>query len=304
MKVIWIKDGNIGHEKQVKVLLNELSKSQNLVIDERSIKGSFPFFRYIDPIEDKYYDIIIGAGHKTYSFLLDIKKKQKIETKTIAVLAPSIKRNKFDIICAPEHDKKKLDGCNEVITFEGSLSKVSFADPDMNTILIGIGGKNKHYKFDSEHLLSQIHYFLSINPNKKCYIFNSRRTPSLFTNELRFLDEKNKDITFCDFKNHSISFEDILHKSSSKLISRDSVNMIYESLSCRGNTYLLDMKSKKQNNKIVRNINNLIINKKVGYIDCSNLIEGMSKMKICKQNEFNEVFAEVEKVAFKLNKIL
>jgi len=27
-------------------------------------------------------------------------------------------------------------------------------------------------------------------------------------------------------------------------------------------------------------------------------------MKICKQNEFNEVFAEVEKVAFKLNKIL
>ena len=80
--------------------------------------------------------------------------------------------------------------------------------------------------------------------------------------------------------------------------------MIYESLSCRGNTYLLDMESKKQNNKIVRNINNLIINKKVGYIDCSDLIEGMSKMKICKQNEFNEVFAEVEKVAFKLNKIL
>jgi len=304
MKVIWIKDGNIGHEKQVKVLLNELSKSQNLVIDERSIKGSFPFFRYIDPIEDKYYDIIIGAGHKTYSFLLDIKKKQKIETKTIAVLAPSIKRNKFDIICAPEHDINKLDGCNEVVTFKGSLSKVSFTNPDMNTILIGIGGKNKHYKFDSEHLLSQIHYFLSINPHKKCYIFNSRRTPTSMTNELRLLEEKNKDIMFCDFKNHSISFEDILHKSSSKLISRDSVNMIYESLSCQGNTYLLDMKSKKQNNKIVENINNLIINKQIGYIDCSNLIEGISKIKIRKQNEFNEVFAEVEKVAFKINKIL
>ena len=90
------------------MLLNELLKSQDLVIDERSIKGSIPFFRYIDHIEDKKYDIIIGAGHRTYSFLLDIKKNQKNETKTIAVLAPSIKRNKFDVICAPEHDKKKI----------------------------------------------------------------------------------------------------------------------------------------------------------------------------------------------------
>ena len=69
MNVIWIKDGNVGHEKQVKVLLNELLKSQDLVIDERSIKGSIPFFRYIDHIEDKKYDIIIGAGPVSYTHL-------------------------------------------------------------------------------------------------------------------------------------------------------------------------------------------------------------------------------------------
>ena len=36
MNVLWIKDNNIGHEKQVRVLLEELSKQITLDIDERS----------------------------------------------------------------------------------------------------------------------------------------------------------------------------------------------------------------------------------------------------------------------------
>ena len=50
-----------------------------------------------------------------------------------------------------------------------------------------------------------------------------------------------KEIIFVIIRNKDISFESILHKSSAKLITRDSVNMIFESLSCKGNTYLVDM---------------------------------------------------------------
>ena len=75
MNVLWIKDNNIGHEKQVKVLLDELSKDRNLNIDSRNIKGIPPIFKYIDKVQENFYDLIIGAGHKTYSFLLDIKTK-------------------------------------------------------------------------------------------------------------------------------------------------------------------------------------------------------------------------------------
>ena len=32
MNILWIKDNNIGHEKQVKVLLDELSKNNDLNI--------------------------------------------------------------------------------------------------------------------------------------------------------------------------------------------------------------------------------------------------------------------------------
>ena len=34
MKVLWIKDNNIGHEKQVKILLDELNKNVDLDIDD------------------------------------------------------------------------------------------------------------------------------------------------------------------------------------------------------------------------------------------------------------------------------
>jgi hypothetical protein len=52
-----------------------------LNIDERSIKGSLPLFRHIDEVSKRYYDVIIGAGHKTYPFLVNIKKYQKKHTK-------------------------------------------------------------------------------------------------------------------------------------------------------------------------------------------------------------------------------
>ena len=77
MNVLWIKDNNKGHEKQVKVLLDELLKNHNFDIEERSVKGSLPFFRHINKVNKNYYDIIIGAGHKTYPFLLNLKKIKK-----------------------------------------------------------------------------------------------------------------------------------------------------------------------------------------------------------------------------------
>ena len=304
MNILWIKDNNIGHEKQVKVLLDELSKNNDLNIDQRTVKGFIPFFRYIDDVQENYYDILIGAGHKTYSFLLDIKKYQKDNTKNIAILTPSFKKDNFDIICAPMHDAHKLKHCNNVISFEGSLSKVSLQEPDKNIVMVAVGGKNKHYVFNEIDIISQINYFLSLHPNKDCFIFNSRRTPSSMNTMLKDMSLSNKNITFCDFKDKSYSFENTLHISSSKLITRDSVNMVYESLSSKGNTYLIDMREIKNDNKVVKIINNLILNKKIGYIEIGAISDGISKMKLNKQNIYNEVFAEVEKVSYELNKLI
>mgnify|MGYP001454727151 FL=1 len=305
MNVLWIKDNKTGHEKQVKVLLDELSKDIELDIDERIVKGRFPFFRTINQVEKNYYDIIIGAGHKTYSLLLDVKKYQKDDCKTIAVLSPTFKKDYFDIICAPLHDKNKFKSSNNVIFFEGSLAKVSTNEPSKDITMIAVGGTNKHYRFDKDHLIYQISFLINLYSNNDIYIFNSRRTPDSFNKELDKITKDNANITFANINNNqSISIDEVLQKASTKLISRDSINMVYESLSSKGDTYLLDMKDFKSNNKVVKNVNHLIANRKIGYVDTSDIINGISKIKLEKQNSYNDVYAEVEKVAFEIRKYL
>ena len=284
-------------------MLDELSKTRDINIIQINVKGFHPFFKYVDPVEENLFDLIIGAGHKTYSFVIDIKKSQKKSCKTVAILTPSFNKDKFDLICAPAHDQNKFNNSNNVIFFEGSLAKVSLDETDENIMLVAIGGKSKHYYFDEDSILNQIEYFLSVYPNKEYYVFNSKRTPVSMNNKIAKLAGI-KEIIFCDYKNNDISFESILHKSSAKLITRDSVNMIFESLSCKGNTYLVDMKIKNKTNKVVKTVNNLIEQKKIGYIEQSDMVDGLSTIKIHKQNVYNDVFAEVEKVAYKLNQLI
>ena len=302
MNVLWVKDNNIGHEKQVDVLLKELSKKLNLKIDSRIVKNSFPLQKKIESVKSNYYDILIGAGHKTHSILLKNKKNQKKTTKVIAILSPTFYKSKFDIICTPSHDKHKFNSKNNVIFYEGSLVTVSLKETREDVVMIAIGGKNKHYIFDQDHIYDQMEYFLSINSNKHCYIFNSRRTPREISKKISSQYKDNERITFVDFYDNrsNISIEEIMHQSQSKLITRDSVNMVYESLSCKGDTYLFNMHAKRGSNKVVENINTLIKSREVGFVDCSELTKGFSKMKLEKQNIHNDVFAEVEKVAYEI----
>ena len=58
----------------------------------------------------------------------------------------------------------------------------------------------------------------------------------------------------------------------------------------------------KINNKIVKQINKLKINRQIGYLEESSLVADIQKTKIHSQNEHNDVFAEVEKLAYKLIK--
>ena len=86
-----------------------------------------------------------------------------------------------------------------------------------------------------------------------------------------------------------------------KIVTPDSVNMVYECLSSRGETILLNMPSKK-NNKIVRNINALKKDKRVGYMSISNLSEGITTHKLEKQNKYFDVLREVEKLSYSILK--
>lgn len=307
MNILWIKDGKIGHEKQVKILLDELKKSLEITISEFIIQPfsvkNFILSFFNRHLENKdNFDMVIGAGHSTYMKVLSFKKDSQSKPLLISVLVPSISKNKFDLICAPSHDSYKIKNTSNVIFYEGSLAKVSHVDPSIDIGMVAIGGINKHYVFDEAHISKQIEYMLSIHPSKTWYIFNSRRTSQLMNDKLQKIADKNKKTVIVSYDNKELnfSFDDTLSSASVKLISQDSVNMVYEALSSKGETYIFDMDSKNKNNKVVKQVNKLVKNKQIGFIEYSDLTPGLKKMNLKTQNKFNEVHAEVEKVAYKV----
>jgi mitochondrial fission protein ELM1 len=107
-------------------------------------------------------------------------------------------------------------------------------------------------------------------------------------------------IVLNDDANTDISFDETISSASLKLISQDSMNMVYEALSSKGTTYVFDMDSISKDNKIVNQINRLISNREIGSIEYLNMADGLTKMQLKPQKEFNDVYAEVEKLAYKL----
>ena len=319
MNILWLKDGKLGHEKQVKALLDELSKTEDIKIKEHIIDitkfGRIleTLFYFINPNKKSSYwhnnsnlveyedvDIIIGAGSNVYISILKFKRGLKTiynkDVIAISVLVPSFFINKFDIICAPKHDSHKLTKKGNIIFFEGSLANVSNDETEEDIGLIGIGGKNKHYIFDQEKIIQQIEYLLSIYPNKKWHIFSSRRTSTKMIQELNLLSKNFTNIFLVQE-----GFDKMIKKASIKIITKDSMNMVYESISTKGKTVLFSMKYFKKN-KVTKQIDKLIQNKQVGYLEHSKMVDGLSKITLQQQNEYHEIFSEVEKVAFKLAK--
>jgi len=317
MNILWIKDGKKGHEKQVQALLEELSKTIDIKIYEEdyhisSLKRFFDIFHHATSYVLKKYDsckiiksynqndihLVVGAGSNIHTRLLLLKKVLKdIYNKdiiAISVLTPSLFKSEFNFICAPNHDEIKLSNIKNTIFFEGSLAKVSIQEPDDSVGLIGLGGINKHFIFNEDDLIKQIEYILSLYPNKDWYLFSSRRTPELMISKINKLSNSYSNIII----DHE-SFDEIIKRASIKFITQDSMNMVYESLSTKGQTFVFNMKYKNEN-KITKQIKKLLENKQIGYIENISMSDGLKKIKIQPQNPHFEVFAEVEKLSFQL----
>ena len=119
---------------------------------------------------------------------------------------------------------------------------MSSEEVDEKVGMIAIGGKNKHYLFNIKKLMDQIEFVTSIYPNKNWHIFPSRRTPPKMLDLLSNLAKINNKIILAES-----NFNEVLNKASIKIITQDSVNMVYESLSSRGYTILFNMKYCRKN---------------------------------------------------------
>ena len=302
MRIWWFKDSKIGHEKQVRAILDNLACSEDFILEEISSNNPIwlellLYMLKIRPKIDSIPDVIIGAGSKTNIPMLRHKLHKK--TKVISVMKPQFFQKRFYLILAPRHDFLAIP--ENVHTYIGSLAKVRISNNLENIGLIVIGGINRHFDFNHDHILLQINFITSLYPEINWIVFNSRRTPQKFNTEIK----KNKDIKkFVNFNENFEPLDNYISKAKIKFVTPDSINMIFESLSSSGETFLFQMK-KFKDNKITMLIEDIKINKFVGYLEKQQVEgSGIKKLSLAQPNKLHEPFREVEKVVYKIKQIL
>ena len=315
MNVYWFQDSKTGHLKQVQALLGQLKKETELSItpinfsNHESLPAMLSNKNKLDGPT-----ILIGAGHDVYSKIL--RSKKYIEKLTdqdifsIAVLRPSYKLNSFDLIVAPEHDFRKGNLPKNVISFQGSLAATSQVPIDESKAIIAIGGPSKHYKFDQEILMKQLHYILSLHPKHKFKIFNSRRTPDTLNVELKNELNNYPNSKFIHLNSpESDVFQKTLNESALKFVTPDSSNLVFEALSTKGQTYLIQIESSRYRRifgtkKIRESMHELVHSKRVGVVSILNKKGGIDVSRIEAPSPHFEPLAEVEKVSFSIMKFI
>lgn len=272
MKILWLKDQKVGHEKQVHVILERLQenipKIELIEVDVNIsfIKNLLLFLSKIHPSISLKPDVIIGAGSGTHLEMLRIKQKFNNEPKIICIMKPSIFLKQFDLVFAPRHDFNSAIPKN-VFVYQGSIVEQKIYDDLDDNILVLLGGENKHFIFSIEKILNQIKFIESNHEfmNKKILIFNSRRTPKKLNALLKDWSEQSNNLNFMDY-HKSISLSNYMGKSFYTFVTPDSVNMIFESLSSLSKTYVFS--SETQNNtKVTKLINNLVDKNSLGRIE-------------------------------------
>ena len=122
------------------------------------------------------------------------------------------------------------------------MATTSLIEPTPNKGIIGLGGSSKHYEFDDELVSKQIEYVLTTHPHHHFHIYNSRRTPSALSQAIKDMTEEFQNFTFIDFESpEAKSFQEDLQTSELKFVTPDSSNLVFEALSCKGKTYVMQI---------------------------------------------------------------
>lgn len=260
---IWrITDGKAGHDSQSTGLCNAIKRIKSCECFDIAAGSSISHFK--DLLLNRFPsgkdlpnpDIIIAAGHGTHLAMLAAKRARS--GKTIVLMKPSLPLSFFDMCIIPQHDH--VTNRKNVITTTGAINPIQFNENKLaNTGLILIGGPSKHYYWDDEIIADQIKQIVARSPDINWSLGDSPRTPETTLSKINNV----ADITVLSYKNTgSKTIREIIFKTGKIWVSKDSVSMIYESLSSGAAVGVLDVKQ-KNNNRIANAIDNLINDKQL-----------------------------------------
>ena len=181
---------------------------------------------------------VIGAGHATHIPLLICGRIYG--AKTVVLMGPSLPMAWFNACVIPQHDNPPLKS-NVLVTLGVLNTMVPQVEARVqNQGLILIGGVNKHFHWHDSDVAEQVKHICEHQPQVQWTLTNSRRTPDRFWSQIKAMALSNLELVPYS-ETPSGWVKQKLEQSSQVWVSRDSVSMVFESITAGAATGLLSL---------------------------------------------------------------
>ena len=282
--ILIIYDGKTSSLNQAMGLINSLKKKSRRKFEVKLLKfcpaykslvGNSIIFYHLflkflilkKKLNYLNVELIVSCGRVAAP--LSLIYKRICHAKIINILDPYFRRNEFDKIIIPNHDKK-LKG-NNFLYINGSLinrelKKIDKSDVDKfsnliskskKNIVILIGGNSNITRFNYEDLNKfTLHLKMIDLSNYNLYFLYSRRT----SQDIKTVINNNFKNSFIWDENSKNPYWFLLNMANFIIVTEDSISMISEAISLRKPVYIFKLQRIKEKN---RNFTKFLENKKI-----------------------------------------
>ena len=274
---VWrFTDGRVGHEKQTSGLVQGLRES----LPEMAGAGSSIECRDIPVAEflrnpsvlwqdsGAAPDLLIGAGRRTH--LLMARVRWHLGSRTVCLMRSTLPRFCYDLALVPEHDW--LWSERKVLRTLGALGPSIPSAPSAECGLILLGGENDHFYWSDEEVCASVSAIVAQNPRVHWQISDSpRSSKNLISAVDRALHGADNAETVHYLDNDPQWLTQTLARAGQVWVSSDSASMLYEALSSAARVGVIELTSKRANNKLAAGIDALRREQRVGTLSAGPL---------------------------------
>ncbi len=182
--------------------------------------------------------LILCAGHSTHLAALSLARH--LRCLCMVCMRPSLPARLFDLCIMPRHDVPEGGvPCSNVFLTNGAINCIK-PQPEVekkNTLIL-IGGPSKGFKWEAEHVLTQLKA-IALKSTRPIVLTTSRRTPADFVDDVTSACP-NIRVEPVD-QTGPTWVADNLASAAEVWVTQDSVSMVYEALSSGAPVGIIEM---------------------------------------------------------------
>ncbi len=243
LQLWFITDGRPGHANQLKGLAERLASKRRceihwLDISRQPLRKTGRRGLMAQFGAQQLPQWVIAAGSRCHLPLL--WTSAVCRARSIVLMKPSLPRCLFDVAIIPEHDSPP--NSPKILATRGVLNVMQpiHSGRDAGRGLVVLGGINKHFAWNNDTILQQLQAIAGSRSDLQWLVSDSPRTPPGMLDAVAALGLDNVEVL--PFSECPPAWlREQLATVAEAWVSRDSVSMVYESITSAVPTGLLEL---------------------------------------------------------------